>query len=64
MFMVKTERKGIYKGKEYNFTHVNLRAREVYSPDIMSDVDGNYGTWVHLDSVKWIGENNHIEEWR
>lgn len=62
--MVQTERRGIYKGKEYIFTHYNMAVREVYSPDIASSVDGQLGTWVNMDNVKWLDENNHIVKWR
>ena len=62
--MEQTERRGVYKGKEYIFTHVNMRVREVYSPDIMSSIDGYPGTWVNMDNVKWLDDNNKIVAWR
>lgn len=52
--MLKLNRMGEYKGKQYIFTHIDRRSNMVYSPDIKSFVDNMYGMWVTADKVKWI----------
>lgn len=52
--MMKLNRMGEYKGKQYIFTHIDRRSNMVYSPDIKSFVDNMYGMWVSQDKVKWL----------
>lgn len=54
--MLKSVRKGKYKGKEYIFTHKDPKANMVYSPDIKSFVDNMFGMWVNSEAVTWIDE--------
>ena len=52
--MMKLNRMGEYKGKQYIFTHIDRRSNMVYSPDIKSFTDNMYGMWVSQDKVKWL----------
>mgnify|MGYP003299738047 CR=1 FL=1 len=52
--MMKLNRLGEYKGKQYIFTHIDRRSNMVYSPDIKSFTDNMYGMWVSQDKVKWV----------
>lgn len=52
--MMKLNRMGEYKGKQYIFTHIDRRSNMVYSPDIKSFTDNMYGMWVAQDKVKWL----------
>lgn len=56
--MLKLNRTGEYKGKQYIFTHIDRRSNMVYSPDIKSYIDNMYGMWVTADKVKWIEKEN------
>ena len=52
--MMKLNRLGEYKGKQYIFTHIDRRSNMVYSPDIKSFTDNMFGMWVSMDKVKWV----------
>lgn len=46
--MRKTERKGIYNGYEYTFTHRNPKTGEWYTPDTQK------GSWIKGEKIKWL----------
>ena len=57
-FAMRFGRKGIYKGKTYNFTHWNPKTNEVWGDDILDHKDSVglpvYGKWVPQKVVKFL----------
>lgn len=51
-------RKGIYKGKTYNFTHWNPKTNEVWADDFPAGKTALglpvYGKWVPKDKVRFL----------